>query len=251
MNVYDRLTKAGKAIVDNAYKEAAGFDHPYLGTEHLLLGLLRQKEEPVARILNQLGLTHSRAREMVETIVGYEKSKQPKDIEITGSAILALEYAYEEATAHNANQAGPEHILVGLLRLGTGVAIAIFEKINLPLDLLDQQLGKLLGVDVKMSGTTGHYFLAARLAERGSRGNNAAGAKGPAGKGPSRHPTPDYRVPSIPSTRYRALGLRALIGGIGLVGAGLLLDGQLSALAQLLGILIALAGLLLVLEHRP
>ena len=128
MSILDRFTKRAKQVLYYAQEEAHYFNHPYVGTEHILLGLIRDKDHVAGKVLDALGLKHARAREAVDFIVGHgEKLKLDHDLELSAKGKKVIEYAIEEANNLNHQQIGTEHFLLGLLRLGEGVAAGVLE----------------------------------------------------------------------------------------------------------------------------
>jgi ATP-dependent Clp protease ATP-binding subunit ClpC len=123
--MFERFTKSARHVVVLAQDEAAGLNHNYIGTEHLLLALLREQQGPAARALGRLGLSAPEVRQEVRARVGTGQ-KQPKGhIPFTPRAKKVLELSLREAVALHHNYIGTEHLLLGLVREGSGVGAQI------------------------------------------------------------------------------------------------------------------------------
>ena len=135
MGLLDRFTKRAKQVLSLAQEEARHFNHPYVGTEHILLGLIRDQEGVAGKVLDELGVKHAQARSAVEFIVGYgEGTGSGEDLELTASAKKVIEYALEEGRKLNHHYVGTEHLLLGLVRRGEGVAAGVFEILNVSME---------------------------------------------------------------------------------------------------------------------
>jgi ATP-dependent Clp protease ATP-binding subunit ClpA len=123
--MFERFTKSARHVVVLAQDEAAGLNHNYIGTEHLLLALLREQQGPAARALGRLGITAPEVRQEIRARIG-QGQKQPKGhIPFTPRAKKVLELSLREAVALHHNYIGTEHLLLGLVREGTGVGAQI------------------------------------------------------------------------------------------------------------------------------
>jgi ATP-dependent Clp protease ATP-binding subunit ClpA len=122
--MFERFTHEARQVVVLAQDEARALGHNYIGTEHLLLGLLRDEEEraDAERPLRSLGVTLAGTRERVRRIVGSSEHVTAGQIPFTPRAKKVLELALREALSHGHNWIGPEHILLGLARENEGVA---------------------------------------------------------------------------------------------------------------------------------
>jgi ATP-dependent Clp protease ATP-binding subunit ClpC len=136
MSLMDRFTKRAKQVLVYAQEEARHFNHSYVGTEHILLGLIRDQEGGIAgKVLHDLDVAHPRARSAVEFIVGHGEGARSDDIpELTASAKKVVEYALEEARKLNHHYVGTEHLLLGLVRKGEGVAAGVLEILGVNLE---------------------------------------------------------------------------------------------------------------------
>ncbi|HET8631858.1 MAG TPA: Clp protease N-terminal domain-containing protein, partial [Thermomicrobiales bacterium] len=119
---FDKFTERARRVLTLANEEAQRFNHHYIGTEHLLLGLLR--EGGVAgQVLTDLGVDLGAARRAVEFIIGRDTSTGRGEIGLTPRAKKVIEYAVDEARRLNHHYIGTEHLLLGLLREGEGIAV--------------------------------------------------------------------------------------------------------------------------------
>jgi len=133
-----------------AAEEARAFNHPYIGTEHILLGLIRESEGIAARVLDELGVKLPQARSAVEFIVGSGESTMVTDQELTARAQKVIKYAIEEANRLNHHYIGTEHLLLGLVRNGEGVATGVLDILGVSLEQVRNQVMRVL-----RHGTTG------------------------------------------------------------------------------------------------
>src|SRR5260370_38787509 len=120
LNRFDRFTKRARHVLALAQEEAQRFQHNYIGTEHLLLGLLREGEGVAAQVLSNLGIEAAQARHAVEAIIGRGDRIVLGEIGITPRAKKVLEFAADEARRLNHRFIGTEHLLLGLIREGEG-----------------------------------------------------------------------------------------------------------------------------------
>jgi ClpA/ClpB-like protein len=123
--VFERFTERARQVVVLAQDEARALKHNYLGTEHILLGLLREEEGVAARVLASLGITVEEVRAQVVRIDGQGDEAVTGQIPFTPHAKKVLELALREALSLNHNYVGSEHILLGLLRANESVAARI------------------------------------------------------------------------------------------------------------------------------
>jgi hypothetical protein len=123
--MFERFTERARQVVVLAQEEARGLTHHYIGTEHLLLGLLREEEGLAARVLESLDITVERARLEVAQIVGRGEEPTGDAIPFTPRAKHVLELALNEALALGHNYIGTEHILLGLVSENEGVAARV------------------------------------------------------------------------------------------------------------------------------
>ncbi len=149
-DLYSKFTKRAKQVLQLAAEEARAFNHPYIGTEHILLGLIRESEGIAARVLDELGVKLPQARSAVEFIVGSGESTMVTDQELTARAQKVIKYAIEEANRLNHHYIGTEHLLLGLVRNGEGVATGVLDILGVSLEQVRNQVMRVL-----RHGTTG------------------------------------------------------------------------------------------------
>ena len=123
--MFERFTAHARHVVVLAQEEARQLNHNYIGTEHVLLGLLGEREGIAFRVLESFGLSRDSARQEVAGLVGTGKKAPSGHIPFTPRAKKSLEYSLREALALHHNYIGTEHVLLGLIREGDGVAAQI------------------------------------------------------------------------------------------------------------------------------
>jgi ATP-dependent Clp protease ATP-binding subunit ClpC len=132
--MFDKFTNRAKQVIKLAKKEAQRLNHNYLGTEHLLLGLLKLGQGIAVNVLRNLNLDYETVRAEIERIVGFGPEIQVYgDPALTGKVKKVFEYANEEAASLNHNYVGTEHLLLALLRQLDGVAAQVLENLNVNL----------------------------------------------------------------------------------------------------------------------
>jgi ATP-dependent Clp protease ATP-binding subunit ClpC len=129
--VFERFTERARQVVVLAQEEARGLGHDFVGTEHLLLGLIREEKGLAAHVLESLGVTVAETRASVERIVGRgQPAASIGQIPFTQGAKRALELALREALGLGHNYIGTEHVLLGLLRVDEGPASEILGELG-------------------------------------------------------------------------------------------------------------------------
>ena len=136
--MFERFTERARQVVVLAQDEARALKHNYIGTEHILLGLLREEEGLAARVLESLDITVEEVRAQVARIVGQGDEVTTGQIPFTPRAKKVLELALREALSLGHNYIGTEHILLGLVREGEGVAARVL--VDLGADLFRVRL---------------------------------------------------------------------------------------------------------------
>jgi ATP-dependent Clp protease ATP-binding subunit ClpC len=132
--MFDKFTNRAKQVIKLAKKEAQRLNHNYLGTEHILLGLLKLGQGIAVNVLRNLNLDYDTVRAEVERLVGFGPEIQVYgDPALTGKVKKVFEFANEEAAALNHNYVGTEHLLLALLRQSDGVAAQVLENLNVNL----------------------------------------------------------------------------------------------------------------------
>jgi ATP-dependent Clp protease ATP-binding subunit ClpC len=128
--MFERFTARARRAVVNAQQEARELNHNYIGTEHLLLGLMREPESVAARALQELKISQDTVREQVIQIVGRGRQPPSGHVPFTPRAKKVLELSLREALQLSHNYIGTEHILLGLIREGEGVAAQVLVKLG-------------------------------------------------------------------------------------------------------------------------
>ncbi len=179
--MYERFTDRARKVMQLANQEAQRFNHEYIGTEHILLGLVKEGSGVAANVLKNLDVDLRKIRLEVEKIVqsGPDMVTMGK-LPQTPRAKKVIEYAMEEARNLNHNYVGTEHLLLGLLREQEGVAAQVLMNLGLKLEDVREEVLNLLGHGTEQGET----------AERGGEGGGGKGAKGEGGGKGSRSRTP-------------------------------------------------------------
>ncbi|HEY7126500.1 MAG TPA: Clp protease N-terminal domain-containing protein [Ktedonobacterales bacterium] len=136
---FDRFTERARKVLSLAQEEAQRFNHNYIGTEHLLLGLVREGEGVAARVLAELGVELQAVRQKVEEIIGRGDRIVLGEIGLTPRAKKVIELAVDEARRLNHHFIGTEHLLLGLMREGEGVAAGVLESLGVNLEKVRTQ----------------------------------------------------------------------------------------------------------------
>ena len=142
----NRFTERAQRVILIAQEEAKRLNHDYVGTEHILLGLIALGEGVAAQVLANLGVDLRRVRSEIEKIVGTgDNVMLLGEIPFTPRAKKVLEYAVEEAQHMGHSYVGTEHLLLGLIREEEGVAARVLENLGLRLDVVREEVLNLLG----------------------------------------------------------------------------------------------------------
>jgi ATP-dependent Clp protease ATP-binding subunit ClpA len=141
-NFNDHMTK----VLRFAREEAQRLNHKHMGTEHLLLGLMREQEGVGPRVLSQHGVTHERVQQAVQFIIGRSDADVAGDVRLTPRASQVLELARDHARELDHDYVGTEHLLLGLLREGEGVAVGILQSVGVNLERIWANLFRVLGI---------------------------------------------------------------------------------------------------------
>ena len=150
---FDKFTERAKKVLVLAQEEAQRFNHNYIGTEHLLLGLVLEGEGVAAKVLSNLGVELNKVRSAVEFIIGRGNRMVIGDVNLTPRAKKVIELAVEEARRLNHNYIGTEHLLLGLVREGEGIAAGVLESLGVNLEKVRTQVIQV--VNQSGSGTRG------------------------------------------------------------------------------------------------
>src|SRR5512135_3706091 len=162
--MFERFSDRARRVVVLAQEEARMLNHNYIGTEHILLGLIHEGEGVAAKALESLGISLDAVREQVQEIIGQGQQAPSGHIPFTPRAKKVLELSLREALQLGHNYIGTEHILLGLIREGEGVAAQVLVKLGADLNRVRQQVIQLLS---------------------GYQGKEPAAAGGPAAEAPS------------------------------------------------------------------
>jgi ATP-dependent Clp protease ATP-binding subunit ClpC len=142
--MFERFTDRARRVVVLAQEEARMLNHNYIGTEHILLGLIHEGEGVAAKALESLGISLEAVRSQVEEIIGQGQAAPTGHIPFTPRAKKVLELSLREALQLGHNYIGTEHILLGLIREGEGVAAQVLQKLGADLNRVRQQVIQLL-----------------------------------------------------------------------------------------------------------
>jgi ATP-dependent Clp protease ATP-binding subunit ClpC len=142
-----RYSDSGRRVLAQAQEEARRLSHHSVGTEHLLLGLLQDDQSAAARALESLGISVEAVCQHVEGIIGMGYSSPPADIPFIPRAMKVLDLAHREAARLGDRRVGPEHILLGLIAEGEGVANQVLVRVGA--DLASVRRLVLIGPDAE------------------------------------------------------------------------------------------------------
>jgi ATP-dependent Clp protease ATP-binding subunit ClpC len=155
--MFERFTDRARRVVVLAQEEARMLSHNYIGTEHILLGLIHEGDGIAAKALESLGISLEGVRAQVEEIIGQGQQAPSGHIPFTPRAKKVLELSLREALQLGHNYIGTEHILLGLIREGEGVAAQVLQKLGADLNRVRQQVIQLLsgyqGKEAQAAGT--------------------------------------------------------------------------------------------------
>jgi ATP-dependent Clp protease ATP-binding subunit ClpC len=142
---FNKFTERARKVLSLAQEEAQRFKHNYIGTEHILLGLIREGEGVAAHVLRDLGVELQKVRSVVEFMIGRGDRIVLGEIGLTPRAKRVIELAVDEARRMNHSYIGTEHLLLGLLREGEGIAAEVLESLGVTLEKARKQTLWLLG----------------------------------------------------------------------------------------------------------
>src|ERR687885_1972907 len=137
---FDKFTKRARRVLTFAQEEAQRLNHNYIGTEHLLLGLIREEEGLAAKVLRDLGLDQTRVRQVIEEIVGRGQAAPGTRLSLTPRTKRVIELAVDEARRMGAHYICPEHLLLGLIRESDGLAVNVLKSLGASPDQVRAQL---------------------------------------------------------------------------------------------------------------
>jgi ATP-dependent Clp protease ATP-binding subunit ClpC len=153
--MFERFTERARLVVVFAEDEARALQHNYIGTEHVLLGLLREEEGLAARVLDSLEITVEEVRAQVACIVGRGDGVTTGDVPLTPQAEKDIKLALREALARGHNYIGTEHILLGLVRENKGVAARILLDFDADAEKIRNEIIRMLSGPGRRSGSSG------------------------------------------------------------------------------------------------
>jgi len=141
---FDKFTGRARRVLSLAQEEAQRFQHNYIGTEHFLLGLVRERDGIAALVLKNLGVELGKVRSTVEIIIGRGDRIVLGEIGLTPRAKHVIELAVDEARVLNHTYIGTEHLLLGLVREGEGIAVGALESLGVPLVIVRAETLKMI-----------------------------------------------------------------------------------------------------------
>ena len=152
---FDKFTERARRVLTLAQEEAQRFNHNYIGTEHLLLGLVREGDGVAAKVLANLGVELNKVRSAVEFIIGRGDRAVVGEIGLTPRAKKVIELAVDEARRLNHHYIGTEHVLLGLVREGEGIAAGVLESLGVNLERVRAETTRILSQSMPQSAHTG------------------------------------------------------------------------------------------------
>ena len=152
---FEKFSERARRVLTLAQNEAQRFNHNYIGTEHILLGLVGETEGVVARVLKNLGIDLEKVRAAVEFIIGRGEKPVTGEIGLTPRAKKVIELAVDEARRANHSYIGTEHLLAGLLREGEGVASGVLESLGVTLEKVRTETQRVLSQNVPTTAAQG------------------------------------------------------------------------------------------------
>ena len=148
---FEKFSERARRVLSLAQEEAQRFNHNYIGTEHILLGLVRETDGVAAKVLSNLGVELNKVRSAVEFIIGRGERSNSGEIGLTPRAKKVIELAVDEARRLNHHYIGTEHLLIGLMREGEGVAAGVLESLGVNLDKVRGETSRILTQTVQQT----------------------------------------------------------------------------------------------------
>jgi excisionase family DNA binding protein len=142
---WDKFTARARRVLSLAQEEAWRLDHSYMGTEHLLLGLVREGEGVAAKVLTNLGVEPEQARGAVEAVIGRGGHPVTGEVGVTPRVKKVIELAVDEARRLSHHYIGTEHLLLGLVREGEGIGVGVLENLGVTPDRVRAETLRVLG----------------------------------------------------------------------------------------------------------
>ena len=171
---FEKFSERARRVLSLAQDEAQRFNHNYIGTEHILLGLVRETEGVAARVLDGLSVDLTKVRSAVEFIIGRGERPAQGEIGLTPRAKKVVELAVDEARRMNHTYIGTEHLLIGLLREGEGVAAGVLESLGVNLEKVRAETHRILSNSGSGGGGSGSRSRTPMLDQLGVDLTNAA-----------------------------------------------------------------------------
>jgi ATP-dependent Clp protease ATP-binding subunit ClpC len=151
---FDKFSERARRVLTLAQEEAQRLNHNYIGTEHVLLGLVREEEGVAARVLVQMGVSLAKMRSAIEYVIGPGEKPSSGATGLTSRAKRVIELAIDEARQLGHSYIGTEHLLLGLLREGEGVAAGVLDSFNITLERTRTEITRLLSQGAAKSRLT-------------------------------------------------------------------------------------------------
>lgn len=152
---FDKFTERARRVLTLAQEEAHRFNHNYIGTEHILLGLVREGDGVAAKVLANLGVELNKVRSAVEFIIGRGDRTVLGEIGLTPRAKKVIELAVDEARRLNHSYIGTEHLLLGLVREGEGIAAGVLESLGVNLERVRAETTRILSQSAPQAASAG------------------------------------------------------------------------------------------------
>jgi ATP-dependent Clp protease ATP-binding subunit ClpC len=152
---FDKFTERARRVLTLAQEEAHRFNHNYIGTEHILLGLVREGDGVAAKVLANLGVELNKVRSAVEFIIGRGDRTVLGEIGLTPRAKKVIELAVDEARRLNHSYIGTEHLLLGLVREGEGIAAGVLESLGVNLERVRAETTRILSQSAPQAAGAG------------------------------------------------------------------------------------------------
>src|SRR5438093_13234294 len=152
---FDIFTERARRVLTYAHEEATRFNHNYMGTEHLLLGLIREGDGVAAHVLRNLDVELNRVRSQVEFIIGRGDRMIVGEVGLTPRATKVIELAVDEARRLGHHYVGTEHLLLGLVREGEGIAAGVLESLGVSLDKVRAEVTRILSQSMPQGAASG------------------------------------------------------------------------------------------------
>ncbi len=141
---FEKFSERARRVLTLAQEEAQSLNHSYIGTEHILLGLVREEEGAAAKVLTNLGVSLNKVRASVEFVIGRGEKPSTSETGLTPRARRVIELAIDEARYLGHNYIGTEHLLLGLLREGEGIAAGVLDSFGITLERARAEIERVL-----------------------------------------------------------------------------------------------------------